>query len=342
MKTTHFQTPYGGSVPLTSIGFGTAPLGNLYRELSEQQAQDTLVAAWQGGIRYFDTAPQYGLGLSETRLKEFLADKDRGSYSISTKTGRLLEPADPATFDPGQWVNPHMNDIVYDYSYDGVMRSFEASKKRLGLDRVDILYVHDVDAFTHGSRAASDQRVAEYMAGGYAAMDELRRNGDVQAIGAGVNEWEVCETLTGLGDFDLFLLAGRYTLLEQEALDSFLPSCVQNGIGIVLGGPYNSGILATGPVEGAKYNYVDAPPDILERVRQIQQVCSDHGVDLVKAALNFPITHPAVITVIPGGQTPAEVEQNLENYASDIPLGLWSDLKSAGLIRADAPVPGED
>lgn len=339
MRTTTFDAPFGGTLAFTELGFGTAPLGNLYRELTPEQVVQTLDAAWDGGMRYFDTAPQYGLGLSETRLSAFFADKDRDSYVLSTKVGRLLEPADPVGFDAGQWVNPLINDIIYDYSYDGVLRSFEASLKRLKLDRVDLLYVHDVDAFTHGSREASDQRVRELMDGGYAALEELRRAGDVQAVGVGVNEWEVCETLAKLGDFDLFLLAGRYTLLEQEALDSFLPLCEQRGIGIVLGGPYNSGILATGPVAGAKYNYSDAPPDILARVARIQAICNDHGVPMVQAALRFPMAHPSVITVIPGGQTAQEVNQNLAINRGDIPSGLWSDLKAAGLVRADAPVP---
>jgi len=339
MKTIPFNAPFGGQVNLTQMGFGSAPLGNLYRELSEQQVTDTLQAAWDGGIRYFDTAPQYGLGLSECRLSEFFSGIDRDSFVLSTKIGRLLEPASPVGFDAGQWVNPHINNIIYDYSYDGVMRSFEASLKRLNLDRVDILYIHDVDAFTHGSREASDQRVKEVMNGGYKALAELRAAGVVQAIGAGVNEWEVCETLTRLGEFDIFLLAGRYTLLEQEALNSFLPICEKQGIGIVLGGPYNSGILATGPVKGAKYNYVDAPPEILDRVSRIEEVCNAHGVPMVQAALQFPTAHPSVVTVIPGGQTPQEVQQNLTIYHENIPVGLWSDLKSAGLIRDDAPVP---
>jgi D-threo-aldose 1-dehydrogenase len=339
VKTITFNAPFGGQVDLTEMGFGTAPLGNLYRELSNQQAEETLQAAWDGGIRYFDTAPMYGFGLSECRVGEFLVGKDRSSFVLSTKIGRLLEPASPAGFDAGQWVNPHINNIVYDYSYGGVMRSFEASLKRLNLDRVDILYIHDVDAFTHGSREASDRRIKEVMDGGYKALEELRGSGVVQAIGAGVNEWEVCETLTRLGEFDIFLLAGRYTLLEQDALNSFLPICENSDIGIVLGGPYNSGILATGPIKGAKYNYVDAPPKILDRVSRIEAVCSDHNVPLVQAALQFPTAHPSVITVIPGGQTPQEVQQNLSIYSEKIPAGLWSDLKSAGLIRNDAPVP---
>jgi len=262
-----------------------------------------------------------------------------GSYVLSTKIGRLLEPATTENFDSGAWVNPLNNAIIYDYSYDGVMRSYEASLKRLKLDKVDFLYIHDVDMFTHGTREASDQRVAEVMSGGYRALEELRSAGDIQAFGAGVNEWEVCEKLTELGDFDIFLLAGRYTLLEQEALNSFLPICEKRGIAVVLGGPYNSGILATGPIKGAKYNYADATSEILKRVRDIQEICTSHNVSLAQAALQFPMAHPSVVTVIPGGQSADEVKQNLNLYGNDIPTQLWSDLKSAGLIREDAPVP---
>ena len=230
----------------------------------------------------------------------------------------------------------------YDYSYDGVMRSHEASLKRLKVDRIDILLVHDVDIFTHGSREASDQRIRElFDLGGYRAIEELRAAGAVSAIGAGVNEWQVCETLLGLGDFDCFLLAGRYTLLEQEALDSFLPLCEARNVGIILGGPFNSGILATGPVSGARYNYVPAPPDILARVTRIEAICLAHGVKLIEAALRFVLGHPAVKTVIPGANSPAQVKANLLLLKSRIPPALWSDLKSEGLVRSDAPVPTE-
>jgi D-threo-aldose 1-dehydrogenase len=219
------------------------------------------------------------------------------------------------------------------------MRSIEDSLERLGVDRVDILLCHDVDVFTHGSKDASDRRIGEFMTGGYRALSELREQGVVAAIGAGVNEWQVCETLARAGDFDLFLLAGRYTLLEQEALDSFLPLCMERGIGILLGGPYNSGILATGPRPGAFYNYDPAPPAILQRVARIEEVCVAHGVTLAEAALRFPLAHPSVVSVIPGAQTPDEVRRNARTIRASIPPALWSDLKSAGLLRSDAPVP---
>ncbi len=327
-------------VPVTAMGFGGAPLGNLYRRVEEADAQAALQAAFDGGIRYFDTAPQYGLGISERRFGEAIDRWGRDTVTLSTKVGRLLEDCAPEEVTPTAFVDVPQKRIVYDYSYDGVMRSHEASLQRLGTDYIDILLVHDVDVFTHGSRAASDAKVRElFDAGGYRALEELRSGGQVKAIGAGVNEWQVCETLLGLGDFDCFLLAGRYTLLEQDALTSFLPLCVDRDVAIILGGPYNSGILATGPVEGAKYNYEPASPEILERVRRIEAVCAAHDVRLIEAALQFVMGHPAVRTVIPGAVTASEVETNIDLFSKPIPDALWSDLKSEGLVRADAPVP---
>jgi D-threo-aldose 1-dehydrogenase len=329
-------------IPLTRMGFGGAPLGNLYRKVSEEDAQAALQAAYDSGIRYFDTAPQYGLGISERRFGEALRRFGREDITLSTKVGRLLEDCAPDEVTPAAFVDVPQKRFVYDYTYDGVMRSHEASLERLGAEVIDILLVHDVDVFTHGSRGASDAKVRElFDRGGYRALEELRSVGRVKAIGAGVNEWEVCEKLLGLGDFDCFLLAGRYTLLEQEALESFLPLCVKRDVGIVLGGPYNSGILATGAVPGARYNYEAAPPDILDRVRRIEAICAAHGVKLIEAALQFVMGHPAVRTVIPGAVSAAEVEANVALFSRSLPAELWSDLKTAGLLRADAPAPGE-
>jgi D-threo-aldose 1-dehydrogenase len=323
------------------MGFGGAPLGNLYRKVSEENAQGALQAAWDAGIRYFDTAPQYGLGRSEMRFGKAISGLDRDALTLSTKVGRLLVDCAPEEVTPEAFVDVPQKKIVFDYSYDGVMKSHEASLQRLGVDRIDILLVHDVDAFSHGSREASDARVRElFDEGGYRALAELRDAGVVGAIGAGVNEWEVCETLLGLGDFDCFLLAGRYTLLEQEALESFLPLCVKRDVVIILGGPYNSGILATGAIEGARYNYAPAPPEILDRVRRIEAVCADHGVRLIEAALQFVLGHPAIRTVIPGAVNAAEVEANVAILSRELPDALWSDLKSAGLLRRDVPTTG--
>jgi len=325
---------------MTRMGFGGAPLGNLYRKVSEEDAQATLAAAFAAGIGMFDTAPQYGLGISERRVGEALARHGRQGIALSTKVGRLLVDCAPEEVTAFAFVDVPQKKVVYDYSYDGVMRSHEESLKRLGLERIDILLVHDVDVFTHGNQDIADAKVRElFDKGGYRALDELRAAGRVGAIGAGVNEWQVCERLLDLGDFDCFLLAGRYTLLEQESLDSFLPKCVARDVGIILGGPYNSGILATGAIEGARYNYTPASPEILGKVRRIETVCSAHGVRIVEAALQFVMGHPAVRTVIPGAVSPAEVEANVALFSRPVPAGLWSDLKSAGLLRADAPTP---
>jgi D-threo-aldose 1-dehydrogenase len=339
LKIRHWDRLGNGGLTFTELGFGTAPLGNLYKAISDGEARATLDAAWEGGVRYFDTAPLYGLGLSETRLNPFLRDKPRDSYILSTKVGRLIEYCSPEhRAGVGKWFNVPQRRENFDYTYDGVMRSFEHSFSRLGVDQIDILYVHDLCAFSHGSKAASDMRVKEFFAGrGYEDMISLRDQGMIKAIGGGVNEWEVCQNLAERGDFDLFLLAGRYTLLEQKALDSFLPLCEARGIGIITGGPYNSGILATGAKPGSFYNYDPAPQGIIDRVNAIEVVCSDHNVRMVDAAFQFPLLHPAHVAVIPGGQGADEMAGNLQAAHADIPTELWVDLKAAGLMREDAP-----
>ncbi|PJI84276.1 D-threo-aldose 1-dehydrogenase [Yoonia maricola] len=340
LSTTHplnlrTQTP----VNLSQLGFGGAPLGNLYRKIEEHEAQATLDAAWNAGIRYFDTAPQYGLGRSELRMAEALRRFDRNAMILSTKVGRVLEDCAPEDVTPEAFVDVPQKRIVFDYTYDGIMRSYADSIARLGTDQIDMLFLHDIDAGTHGA-AGEDEKLRElFSRGGYRALTELREAGQIAAIGAGVNTWQICERLLGEADFDGFLLAGRYTLLEQDPLETFLPLCVQRDVGIILGGPYNSGILATGAVEGARYDYAPAPPDILERVHKLDAVCAAHDTPLIAAALQFPLGHGAVKSVIPGGATPQEVRQNVDIFQTKIPPALWSDLKSEGLIRHDAPVP---
>lgn len=338
-RTRHWDRRGDGGITFTELGFGTAPLGNLYRAISDVEARAILDGAWAAGIRYYDTAPLYGLGLSETRLNPFLRDKPRGDYVLSSKVGRWLKPCAPDARDGmGKWFDVPARQEVYDYTHDGVLRSLEFSLERLGTDRIDILYAHDLDVFNHGSQAALDAKLAEFMAGGYKALLRLRDEGVIRAFGAGVNEWQSCQWMAERGDFDLFLLAGRYTLLEQEALDSFLPLCVERGIGVVIGGAYNSGILATGPKPGAFYNYDPAPPAILDRVARIEAVCTAHGVRMIDAAFQFPLCHPAVVSVIPGGQGVAEMDSNIAAARAVIPADLWVDLKAEGLLRADAPV----
>ena len=329
-----------GAPETTLLGFGSAPLGNLYTAISDETAGAAVDAAWAAGIRFFDTAPQYGFGLAETRLGRALSRHPRGEMVVSTKVGRILIDCAPEEVPQINFVDTPHRTFTYDYSYDGVMRSFEASLQRLGLDRVDVLLVHDVDMFTHGSRAASTARVEElFERGGYRALLGLRESGAVASIGAGVNEWEVCETLLGRGDFDCFLLAGRYTLLEQTSLDSFLPLCEARGVGIIAGGPFNSGILATGPGAGAYFNYAPAPQAILERTSAIQAVCTRHGVPLAAAALQFVAAHPNVKCVLAGANTAAQVEANKRLLGIAIPPALWDELKAETLLNANAPVP---
>jgi D-threo-aldose 1-dehydrogenase len=321
-----------GGLSFTQLGFGAAPLGNLFRAISEADAQAVLEAAWTAGVRYFDTAPLYGLGLSETRINHFLRGKPRESYILSTKVGRILEVATPETRDGvGKWFDVPARRERYDYSHDGVLRSFEASLERLGLDRVDVLYAHDLDIFTHGSRDAMLARLEEFLAGGYQALLRLRDEGVIAGFGAGVNEWEPCDWLLERGDFDLFLLAGRYTLLEQGA-SGFMDRAAAKGVGVVIGGPYNSGVLATGPRPGAHYNYGPAPAEVLERAGRLQAVCAAQGVRLVDAAFQFPLLHPATVSVIPGGQGLAEMESNVHAAAAVIPPALWQALAAEGLI----------
>ena len=338
MQVRHFDRLGNGGLDFTELGFGSAPIGNLYRAVPDDEADAVLAKAWETGVRYYDTAPLYGLGLSETRLNRFLRGKPRDSYVLSTKIGRVLKVCPPEQRTGiGKFFDTPSRREVYDYGYDGVMRSFEASLERLGVDRIDVLFAHDVDIFTHGSKEAADARIEELMGSGYRALVSLRDQGVVKAIGAGINEWQVAQTLAERGDFDIFLLAGRYTLLEQESLDTFLPLCEKRGIGIVLGGPYNSGILATGPKPGAYYNYEPASPEVLDRVARIEAVCQRHGVALIEAALRFPLAHECEVSVIPGGQRVAEVEATRRLIDAKVPSALWRDLKAEGLLHSQAP-----
>ncbi len=339
-KAKHWDRRGNGGLRFTELGLGTAPLGNLFKAVTEAEAQDAMEAAWAGGVRYFDTAPLYGLGLSETRLNAFLRGKPRSDYVISTKVGRLLQATPPGARDGiGKWIDVPARREVFDYSHDGVLRSLEFSLERLGLDHVDVVYAHDLDIFTHGSATASLVRLEAFMAGGYRALARLRDEGVIRAFGAGVNEWEPCQWLMERGEFDLFLLAGRYTLLEQGAL-GFMNGAAVRGVGVVIGGPYNSGILATGPRPGAMFNYAPAPEAVISKAARLQAVCRAHDVRLVDAAFRFPLLHPATVSVIPGGQGVAEMASNLRAAAAEVPSAVWSALREEGLIDSGAPVGG--
>jgi D-threo-aldose 1-dehydrogenase len=322
---------------VTVFGQGGAPLGGHRAPSPWPQAEAVMDFAWQSGIRYFDTAPFYGYGLSEHYFGNALRKHPREDFVLSTKVGRLLRPrVNP--YDPNDlWKEPLPFEPVFDYSYDGMMRSFEDSLQRLGLNKIDILLMHDLGVGDHHENHARHMKAA--MEGGFKALTELRAAGKIGALGLGVNEWDVCMEAMDYGDFDVFLLAGRYTLLEQEALTRFLPECQKRGTTIVIGGPFNSGILATGAKPGVHYDYKPAPPAILDKVAKIERVCADHQVALPAAALQFPLTHPSVCSVIPGSRTIDELKRNLELFRTPIPKALWSDLKSAGLMRQDAPTP---
>jgi D-threo-aldose 1-dehydrogenase len=320
------------------VGFGTAPVGNLYRAVPEEVAQRTLAAALDAGLTYADTAPYYGFGLAETRLGSALAVRE--DVVVSTKVGRLLAPAtgplpdERHGFHHGLPFTP-----LFDYSHDGVLRSHEASLARLGRERVDMLFVHDIGRATHG--AAHETMLAQLIdGGGLAALERLRDEGAVAAFGIGVNEIDICLELMDRARLDVILLAGRYTLLEQEALDLLLPRCVAEQVSVVIGGPYNSGILAASTsAPRLAYNYAPAPTEVVARARRIEAVCGRYGASVGAAALQFVLAHPAVASVIPGIASPTEAEETMTRYRAALPAQLWDELKAEGLLRADAPSP---
>lgn len=327
------QLPRGG-LSLTALGMGCAAIGGLYRPTSEADARAAVDEAWELGLRFFDTAPYYGHTLSEHRLGAALRERPRDEYVIATKVGRLMKP--DATVQPGEngWAAPLPFRPVYDYSYDAIMRSHEDSLQRLGLSRIDILFVHDLGRMTHGDRHEHYWRQLTE-GGGFKALDELRRDGRISAIGLGVNEWEVAYDAMQEIALDCTLLAGRYTLLEQNSLTPFLDACVRDRTAIVIGGPFNSGILAG----QRKFNYEDAPEEIVRRVEQLEAVCNEFSVPLPAAALQFPMAHPAVVSCIPGARDVEQLRKNATWFDMPIPDELWSTLQSRGLIDERAPLP---
>ncbi|QEU09193.1 aldo/keto reductase [Paracoccus yeei] len=322
---------------VTRFAFGTAPVGNIFREIDDHTSRAMFDHAWDAGVRYFDTAPMYGHGLSELRTSEALRWRKRDDFVLSSKVGRLLRPARRDSIDFAPWVNAAPFAMEFDYSYDGTMRAFEDSLQRLALERIDILFIHDIDVYTRGAEQPEVFRQA--MDGCYKALARLRDERVVKAIGVGVNEWQVCHEALKQRDFDCFLLAGRYTLLEQGALDAFLPLCEERGAAVVVGGGFNSGILATGAKPGAKYNYAPAPSEIMDRVAKIEAVCAEYGVPLAAVALQFVVAHPAVPAFCAGTRTVQQLEQNLAWFQHPIPTAFWAALKDKGLLREDAPVP---
>ncbi|KWA03782.1 aldo/keto reductase [Burkholderia territorii] len=321
---------------VSALGLGCSQLGGLYRPMSAADAAALVDAAWAAGLRYFDTAPYYGYTLSERRVGAALAARERGTFTLSTKVGRLMR-ADPGV-RPGDdgWAEPLPFRPVYDYSYDGIMRSHEDSVQRLGLARVDMLYVHDIGAMTHGDRHAHYWEQLT-RGGGFRALDTLRSSGEIVAFGLGVNEWEVAADALNEAALDAVLLAGRYTLLEQTALEPLLDACVREGTGIVIGGVFNSGLLAG----NGKFNYADASADVIDKAARLGALCDRFDVPLPAAALQFPFGHPAVVSCVIGARSVAQLKQNIEWFERPLPAGLWAALRDEGLIDARAPVPGE-
>lgn len=322
---------------VTAFGFGTAPIGNIFREIDEQTADAMIQTAWDKGVRYYDTAPMYGHGLAELRTGQGLRWKNRDELVLSSKVGRRLVPAKRSSIDFAPWTNAAPFMLEFDYTYDGTMRAFEDSLQRMALERMDICFIHDIDVFTRGDEQPEVFKQA--MDGCWKALESLRDQGVVKAIGVGVNEWEVCHEALKQRDVDCFLLAGRYTLLEQDSLNEFLPLCEERGAAVVVGGGFNSGILATGAVDGAKYNYAPAPADIMDKVRKIEAVCTAFDVPLPAAALQFVVAHPAVPSFIAGTRTVEQLTRNLDWFSHPIPAEFWAELKSRGLLRDDAPTP---
>jgi D-threo-aldose 1-dehydrogenase len=313
-------------VEVTAIGLGGGSLGRA----SAEEATAIVAAAWDGGVRYFDTAPLYGMGVSEQRNGASLSQQPREEFALSTKVGRLLVPGAASAGDPADGSREQGKlEVEYDYSYDGVHRSFEASLGRLGLDRVDILLCHDIDIWTHGDGQAAIFEAA--LNGALRALADLREDGTIRAFGLGVNEWQVCSQVMDELPVDCFLLAGRFTLLEQEPLAEFLPKCLDQQVSIIIGGPYNSGLLAVDDRAQATYDYKPVDDARWDRVQQIRAICDAHGVDLRAVALQYPLRHPAVAATIPGAKSVAEVTANLGYFASPIPDELWDDLDAAGL-----------
>jgi D-threo-aldose 1-dehydrogenase len=317
-------------VELGGLSLGGAQIGNLYREVSDDDARATVDGAWTAGVRYFDTAPHYGLGLSERRLGAALAERPRDACAVSTKVGRALDPVDVVSgLDDDGFVVPATHRRRFDFSRDAIRRSLSESLERLDLDRVDIVYLHD-----------PDDHWDEVLATGYPALAELRAEGAVSAVGAGMNQSAMLAALVRHTDVDVLMLAGRYTLLEQDSLDDLLPLCEERGVRVVAAGVFNSGLLARPhPAADARYDYGDAPPEIVRRARAIAAICARHGTTLPAAAIAFPLAHPAVVSVCVGARSAEQIARNAFLYRESIAADLWLELKAEGLLREDAPVP---
>lgn len=325
-------------INVTTLGFGGAPIGGFRFNVSERQGCETVEAAYQAGVRYFDTSPYYGYGRSEHIVGQALRAVERDSFVLSTKVGRWMSPKGDLEKVEGWRPGGLPFKPTFDYSRDGTLRSLDQSLLRLGMNRIDVVLIHDVDVWTHGSQELVDRYFKDVMTGCYPALADLRRAGVIKAIGVGLNDSETSLRFAREADLDCIMLAGRYTLLEQGALTDLLPYCAARNISILLAGPLNSGILATGAVKAASYDYKPAPAEVMERVRRLQAVCDRHGVELATAALQFPLAHECIASVVAGGVHADEVRENVRRMSAPIPTALWADLKQLGLMDPAAPV----
>lgn len=325
---------------VTEFGLGTAPLGDLFKMLDEDSAQGVLQAAWDVGVRYFDTSPFYGNGKSEHRVGHFLRQKPRDEYVLSTKVGRVFRPVyDLANFDPGPFIGALPFEFTVDYSYDGIMRSFEDSLQRLSLPSVDLLVIHDLDFYFYETEARVNAYLNQLFTSGWRALEELRSHGLVKGVGAGINELGMIPRFLDLVELDFFLVAYGYNLLTQEMLEEEFPLCEQRGISVIIGAVFASGILATGAVPGATYFYAPASREMMERTDRIEKICERHQTPLPCAALQFLLANPNVSAIIPGAMEVAHVRGNYDLLQRPIPAELWNELKVEGLLREDAPTP---
>ena len=337
-KVSDYRTIGKTGLDLPIFGYGAAHLGELYSLVDEATSHATLEAAWRSGIRYYDTAPWYGRGLSEHRLGGLLRTKPRAEFKVTTKVGRTLQrPEDLKTFSRAPWLGGLNFEVKYDYSYDGIMRSYAQALQRLALDTVDALVLHDLDDIFLGDTLAAHEK--QFFDSGHRALAELKAAGDIKAYGMGINQSETLVTTAARVDFDFVLVAMPYTLLDQGSLHTGMAACAKRGVSVIIGAPFASGILVTGSHANAKYAYGNASLEILAKVRGLEAVCLSHGVALPAAALQFPLAHPAVVSIIPGAARPTEVLQNIVSLQVAIPAAFWTDLKAQGLIDVESPVP---
>ncbi|AGI72478.1 pyridoxal4-dehydrogenase Pld [Octadecabacter arcticus 238] len=326
------------------MGLGTCPLGGIYASIGELEAQASFEAAWESGLRFYDTAPWYGTGQAEHRTGRALYDKPRADYSLTSKVGRVLRaPRDRVAYTQSRWADALEFEVDHIFTYDAIMRSYEDSLQRLGLNRIDALYIHDLDTGHFPDPDAFEARFQELEHGGYRALEELKSSGEIKAIGAGINERGLIPRFLDGADLDVFLVASRYTLLEQEIYNKEIVPAGRRGASMVIGGAFNSGVLATGLTGDAKYEYGVVPTDIAFRVKRLWSIASDHGIPLAAAALQFPLAAPEVTSVVFGAVSPEEVRANIAHFKLKIPNGFWSDVRSEGLVLEDAILPdGED